>query len=95
MKSIAFVPTANASRYLQQLCKHFGHKIETRFDERTGTCVFPNSNVEMVAHADRLEITVAAADEDGLARGRDVVWSHLVRFAFREELAAPQWDIAA
>jgi len=91
MKCTASVPTANASRYLQQLCKHFGHRIETRFDARTGTCMFPNNTVEMVAHGDRLEITVTAADEEGLTRGRDVIWSHLARFAFREELAEPQW----
>lgn len=94
MKSTASVPTANASRYLQQLCKHFGHKIETRFDAGQGRCVFPSNRVDMIAHADRLEITVTAADEDGLAHGRKVIWSHLARFAFRENLAEPQWSPA-
>ena len=33
--------TPKASQYLQQLCKHIGHKVEARFDERAGTIAFP------------------------------------------------------
>lgn len=95
MKSTTSVPTANASRYLQQLCKHFGHKIETSFDAGAGSCVFPDNRVDMTAHPDRLEIMITAESEEGLARGQNVVWSHLARFAFREGLAEPQWDVAA
>jgi len=94
MQTTASVATTNASRYLQQLCKHFGHKIETRFDESSGTCLFPTGTVGLAAHDDRLVITVTADDEEALARWREVIWSHLVRFAFREDLAAPDWTAA-
>ena len=30
--STATVPTKSASRYLQQLCKHWAHNLEVEFD---------------------------------------------------------------
>lgn len=41
MISTARLETANASKYLQQLCKHFAHKVEVRFDETEGHCALP------------------------------------------------------
>ena len=35
------VPTAHASRYLQQLCKHWSHNLTVDFDETHGTVTFP------------------------------------------------------
>ena len=31
------VPTTHASRYLQQLCKHWRHNLVVEFDETLGT----------------------------------------------------------
>lgn len=98
MKSVTSIETANASRYLQQLCKHFAHKIETENenenenDERRGICRFPNFVATLAASEDRLDIELDAADDEALARGRDVIWSHLRRFAFREDLPEPIWQ---
>lgn len=94
MKSVTSVETANATRYMQQLCKHFAHKIETEFDTVSGVCRFPKSTADLKAGEDRLDIEITAEDEDGLARGRDVIWSHLQRFAFREDLGEPVWQTA-
>src|SRR5262249_26802220 len=38
------VPTANASRYLQQLCKHWAHTLAVEFDEQTGAVTFPRNS---------------------------------------------------
>lgn len=35
-RSRADVPTAHASRYLQQLCKHWAHRFEVTFDPHQG-----------------------------------------------------------
>ena len=94
MKSVTSVETGSASRYLQQLCKHFAHKIETEFDTRKGICRFPHSTATLAAREDRLDIEIAAEDEAALDRGRDVIWSHLQRFAFREDLGEPIWQTA-
>ena len=40
-ETTARVPTANGSRYLQQLCKHWSHKLNVEFTPEAGTVVFP------------------------------------------------------
>src|SRR5690606_19769978 len=79
--------TEHASRYLQQLCKHFGHKMQVSFDERAGEITFPFGHCAMAATDGQLHITLTARDHDTMERLTQVVVSHLVRFAFREELA--------
>ena len=37
----ALVPTAHASRYLQQLCKHWEHNLQVEFTPENGTVIFP------------------------------------------------------
>ena len=39
--SVAHVPTASGSRYLQQLCKHWSHNLAVEFTPEHGTIVFP------------------------------------------------------
>ncbi|MCE1236931.1 MAG: DUF2218 domain-containing protein [Hyphomicrobiales bacterium] len=87
LQATAEIATASASRYLQQLCKHFAHKIETEFTPTEGHMTFPLGPVSLAADAERLTIVVAAEDAERLAELEDVVARHLVRFAFREELA--------
>lgn len=83
--------TENASRYLQQLCKHFGHKVEVSFDEKKGTAALPAGPATLKADADMLIITLKATDADGLQRSRHVIDSHLERFAFREGFSQMAW----
>jgi hypothetical protein len=82
----ADIPTADASKYLQQLCKHFAHKIKAEFDESAGTLEFPNGKATLKASNGLLKIQVKADDEAGLKSLEGVVVSHLERFAFREKL---------
>lgn len=39
--STARYPTAHASKYLQQLCRHFAHKVAVRFDAHSGHAALP------------------------------------------------------
>ena len=39
--TMAVVPTASASRYLQQLCKHWSHKFAVVFDAQHGHIPLP------------------------------------------------------
>ena len=43
--SQATVPTASASRYLQQLCKHWSHKFAVEFTPEHGTIPFDETRV--------------------------------------------------
>lgn len=81
--STAHVATANASRYLQQLCKHFGHKVEVAFTETEGSIALPFGTCRLAADAETLSLTVEGEQGD-IARLEKVIGDHLARFAFRE-----------
>lgn len=80
------VPTQYASRYLQQLCKHWAHKFEVSFDASHGRIAMPEDReLQMTASAEALELQVSAPTET-MAQFQHVIDSHIARFAFREEL---------
>ena len=55
----AGVPTANATKYMQQLFKHWSHKLEVELSERKGVVQFPTARV-----------TFEAGDEASVVRDR-------------------------
>ena len=91
-RSVGRLVTPKASRYLQQLCKHFGHKAEASWNETAGRIAFPMAQVRLEAGPSGLVVTVEAEGEEGLARGREVIDSHLRRFAFREGVEGMGWE---
>ncbi|OCW57384.1 DUF2218 domain-containing protein [Hoeflea olei] len=90
-ESTAFYETANGSKYLTQLCKHFAHKIEVTHDEREGRCVFQGAIGLMKAEDNGLRMTVEAPDAESLERAQSIIEVHLGRFAWREEMGALDW----
>ena len=91
--SHATVTTASASRYLQQLCKHWSHKFSVEFTPQQGMIPFDATRVcRLEASQDRLSLRLEAADDATLERTQGVVIDHLKRFAFREELGEVQWE---
>ncbi|WP_019173161.1 DUF2218 domain-containing protein [Pseudaminobacter salicylatoxidans] len=83
-RSKAVVETKNASRYLQQLCKHWSHKFTVDFTPTGGRIEFGDGRVvELQANEASLSVEVDSPD---LQRLEQVVADHIVRFAFREEL---------
>lgn len=90
--SIARVPTASASRYLQQLAKHWSHKMDVRFSEEEGRIVFPNGSIlEMRADSETLDVVLTVPAGEDVGRMREVVSSHIDRFAFREAPLTFDW----
>ena len=85
-RAAARVPTAQASKYLQQLCKHFQHKLPVEFDASLGSIAFPAGKTQLAADGEALSLALEAENAEDLERLKDVVARHLVRFAFREEL---------
>lgn len=90
--SIARVPTASASRYLQQLAKHWSHKMEVSYSEQEGRIAFPNGSLlEMRADSETLDVLLTVPDGEDTTQMRDVVARHLDRFAFREAPLTFDW----
>ena len=95
--TIANIPTQHASKYLQQVCKHWEHNLAVSYDAAKGTVTFPrdargaswagDALVTFTAHAGELECRIDASEpgqRDGL---KGAVERHIDRFAFRETLA--------
>ncbi|CAN5343607.1 DUF2218 domain-containing protein [soil metagenome] len=80
----AHVPTTSGSKYMQQLCKHWSHKLTVEFDAHQGVVHFPTAVATMTALPDTLAVSIEAEDAEVLERMKDVVAKHLDRFAFRE-----------
>lgn len=90
-KTTGHFATGQGSRYLQQLCKHFAHKLEVSFDAARGTIHFPFGDVDLTADDAGLNVFISAASDADVERGRKVVESHLERFAFREDFVGINW----
>ena len=97
----ALVPTQNASKYLQQLCKHWQHNLQVEFTPENGTVIFPkdargadhpgDAVVTFNAVEDGLDVRVDASSEAQLEGLKGAVARHLDRFAFREAPLAFDW----
>lgn len=90
--STARIATEHASKYLQQLCKHWSHRLAVEFDPADGLVNFDeNRRCRFHAEAGQLDLRVETATDEELERTQGTVFNHLKRFAFREELAEPEW----
>jgi hypothetical protein len=83
--AVVRVPTAHASRYLQQLCKHWAHKFPVEFTPHDGRIEMSAGVLILDADAEGLGLRLTA-DPGDLERMEGVVAEHLKRFAFRETL---------
>ncbi|MDY7525202.1 DUF2218 domain-containing protein [Sphingomonas sp. 10B4] len=97
----ARVPTASASKYLQQTCKHWEHTLAVVFTPEHGTIVFPkdargaahpgDATVTFDAHPDVLEVRIDATSVEQLEGLKGAVARHVDRFAFREAPLSYDW----
>jgi hypothetical protein len=88
----ASVPTASAAKYVQQLCKHWSHKLEVDLSESRGVVKFPAAVVTLEPEANALEVTIVGEGSEEVERLKGVVASHLDRFAFREAPLRFDWS---
>jgi hypothetical protein len=84
--------TASASKYLQQLCRHWGHKFEVEFSETRGQVRFQSAVATMEASADALLVTIETDDGESVEQLKESVVRHLDRFAFREAPLPFEWS---
>jgi hypothetical protein len=91
----ARVPTASGGKYVQQLCKHWAHKLPVELqgegDAVTGTVTFAGGMATMKAGDEAIAVTVRGEHHDQVDRLKDVVAQHLDRFAFREAPLTYDW----
>lgn len=90
----ARVPTAEAGRLIQRLCKHFRHKIDAEWDAHQGQLRFSIGECRLDAEPDALRLRCDAASTTELTELGEVVASHLVRFA-GDAVDEVRWQAAA
>ena len=103
--STAHVPTTSASKYLQQLCKHWSHNLVVEFSAHEGRVIFPkdarganhpgDAVVTFTAQAETLDVTIAASSVEQRNGLKGAVSRHVDRFAFREAPLQFEWVDAA
>ncbi|MEO7786404.1 MAG: DUF2218 domain-containing protein [Sphingomicrobium sp.] len=97
----ALVPTASASKYLQQLCKHWSHNLAVEFTPEHGTVTFPRDGrgashpgdgvATMEAVEGGLRVRLDATSAGQLEGLKGAMARHLDRFAFREAPLPFDW----
>ena len=97
----AIVPTERASRYLQQLCKHWAHNLAVEFTPTEGKVVFPkdargadhpaDALATFAASETGLQVRIDASSPAQLEGLKGAVARHLDRFAFREAPLLFDW----
>lgn len=95
------IPTDSASRYLQQLCKHWSHNLQVEFTPENGTVVFPrdarganhpgDAVVTFNVAETGLEVRIDASSSEQLEGLKGAVERHLDRFAFKEGALRYDW----
>lgn len=81
------VETAHASKYLQQLCKHFAHKVTVKYSPEEGRVTFPPGRCLMNADSEKLAFYCLANEKQAVPIVKSIIDKHLVKFAWREELS--------
>ncbi len=78
--------TIKAERYLKALVNHFNRKVNATYEGAVGQIQFPFGNCHLEATTNSLLIKVASESDSMLARTKDVIADHLIRFGTNEEL---------
>ena len=90
-----FAATASAERYIQQLIKHWSHKMATTYADGVGLVPFSDVvNATLTARDDGIAIALVTPTAEDDQRMREVIERHLDRFAFREAPLDYRWERA-
>lgn len=101
VSATGFAATDKASRYVQQLCKHWEHNLKVDYADGRGTIVFPrdargadwpgDALVTLDAKDEGIAISIDASADGQLDGLKGAVERHIDRFAFREEGLKYDW----
>lgn len=91
LESIAIIDSTKASTYLKKFCRHFSHKLPTKFDDNHGRVDFPYGPCDLTAMDSQLIFNLKSENDELMAKLQDVVARHMERFAFRDEIKV-RWE---
>ena len=92
MQFTALVSTPYASRYLQQLAKHWAHKFDVEFTPEQARISLPLGDVDLEAQNHALSIHLKARESADTDKMKSVVETHIDRFAHKEGGLSYDWQ---
>jgi hypothetical protein len=92
--STARVATDRPLRYLEQICRHLGHKLRTEQVGSTGVIWHSAGTCSLAVDGSVLVLQATADTAENLAIVQDVVARHLMRFGARDGLVVT-WTASA
>ena len=75
----ASVSTVHGAKYMQQLCKHWSHKLEVDLSEQRGVVKFPAAVATFEPGADALQVTIESEEGEAVDERRGRLASRPVR----------------
>lgn len=84
------IPTADASKLILKLCRHFAHKVPAVYDAHSGQVRFLQGQCVMKADAQSLSLYLQARAEDEIRMMQFIIDDHLRRFV-RQQPLSYQW----
>ena len=91
MRAVASLRTPEAEALALRMRKHFAHKVPVELTDGVGRVRITAGDFELEPLGATLAVRASAPDEAALRRVREVVGSHLERFA-RDGAAVLAWD---
>ncbi|MCG8492182.1 MAG: DUF2218 domain-containing protein [Sneathiellales bacterium] len=85
--SHVIIETEHASKYLNQLCKHFAHKVEVEYDDVKAHVSFIPGPCKMLSKDGLLIVEGQSELDQGLLIIQSIIDQHIKKFAWREELS--------
>lgn len=84
LESTVQITTADPSRLIRRLCKHWSHKFDVTYDDQQGSIPLGSGHCQLTAGDGSLTAGVRAEDEAQLEKLEHVVADHLQRMAAEE-----------
>ena len=87
------IHSANASKYLTVVCRHFARKVPSEWNETQGTVEFPvgTSRFAVNEQRDRLTIVCSANTQEELDVQKSIIEGHVHLFSRREKIGL-EWQ---
>jgi hypothetical protein len=85
------VRTSEPDALALRVRRHFGHKVPVEVEGAVSRVRLPSGEFELEARGGSIAVRAWSPDEEGLVRVREIVTSHLARFARADDVAVV-WD---
>ncbi len=85
-------PLTDPARLIRRLCKHWAHKLTTKYDEQSGFVDFGDEKIaHLYANGDTITIKIKTPTESELETIQSVMERHVIRMIPEDEITEFQW----